>query len=110
MKKSNLKNNPELSWTFLDGSKRTAWILETIAVWKWEYLPGWKWSKHARKITGKESERHMGYILSGEMMIKDSSGSEIKVWPGEAFEVWPGHDARVTGNIPCIALDFTSLS
>ena len=109
MKKDNLNNNPELSWTFLDGSKRTAGILETIAIGKGEYLPGWKWSKHTGAMTGKESEAHIGYILSGEMIIKNSEGKETRVGPGEAFEVGPGHDAWVTGNDSCIALDFTYL-
>ncbi|HEX8974314.1 MAG TPA: hypothetical protein VF817_02395 [Patescibacteria group bacterium] len=109
MRKDNLNSNKELTWTFLDGSSRTAGILETVAIGKGEYLPGWQWSKHAGKITGKESERHIGYILSGEMMVKDSGGNEARVVPGEAFEVGPGHDAWVLGNVSCIALDFTYL-
>ncbi|MFA6161513.1 MAG: cupin domain-containing protein [Patescibacteria group bacterium] len=109
MKKDNLNSNPELSWTFLDGSKRTAGILETVAIGKGEYLPGWKWSTHAGAMTGKESERHVGYVLSGEMVIKNSNGDEITVGPGEAFEADPGHDAWVAGNVPCVALDFTHL-
>jgi hypothetical protein len=40
------------------------------------------------------------------MMVKDSAGSELKVGPGHAFEVSPGGDAWVTGDDPCIALDF----
>ena len=109
MKKDDLNSNPELSQAFLDGSKRTAGILETVAIGKGEYLPGWKWSKHAGAMTGKESEAHIGYILSGEMIIKNSDGKEIKVGPGEAFEVGPGHDAWVAGNNTCVALDFTYL-
>ena len=109
MKKDNLNSNKELSWTFIDGSKRVAGILETVAIGRGKYLPGWKWSKHAGKITGKKSEIHIGYILSGEMIVKSKNGKEIKVGAGEAFEVGPGHDAWVAGDVPCIALDFTPL-
>jgi quercetin dioxygenase-like cupin family protein len=109
MKKDNLRGSPELSWTFLDGSKRTAGILETVAIGKGEYLPGWRWSTHTGKITGKESEAHIGYILSGKMRIENSNGEKIIVGTGEAFEVGPGHDAWVEGNETCNALDFTYL-
>lgn len=64
------------------------------------------WSLHAGKQTGKASENHIGYIISGSMMIQDSTGNEIRVGPGDAFEVGPGHDAWVIGGEPCIALDF----
>lgn len=60
-------------------------------------------------MTGKESEAHIGYILSGEMITKNSDGKEIKVGSGEAFEVDSGHDAWVVGDNPYIALDFTYL-
>jgi len=109
IKKGNLNDNPKLSWTFLDGSKRTAVILDSVAIGKGEYLPGWKWSKHAGAMTGKKSESHIGYIISGEMIIKGADGKETKVGPGEAFEVQPNHDAWIVGNKSCIALDFNYL-
>ena len=109
MKKDNVDNNKKLSWTFIDGSKRTVGILETVAIGRGKYSPGWRWSRHVGKITGKKSETHIGYILSGEMMVKGENGKEIRVRTGEAFEVGPGHDAWVIGDIPCVALDFTYL-
>jgi uncharacterized cupin superfamily protein len=109
MKKDNLNSNPKLSRTFLGGSKRTAGILETVSIGKGEYLPGWKWSKHVGLMTSKKSEPHIGYIVSGEMIIKNSDGKEIRVGPGEAFEVGPKHDAWVVSEKPCIALDFKHL-
>lgn len=48
----------------------------------------------------------LGYILSGIMTIKDTSGIETEVGPAEAFEVGPGHDAWVVGDESCVALDF----
>jgi hypothetical protein len=94
------------SWTFLDGSRRSAVILESLAIGRGEYLPGWRWSVHVGKETGKSSEAHIGYVLSGRMAIRGADGKEVTVGPGEAFEVLPRHDAWVVGDEPCVALDF----
>ena len=91
---------------FIDGSVRSSVLLQSCAVGLGTYNPGWKWSIHADKQTGKPSDNHIGYIVSGNMAIKDISGIETEVGPGEAFEVGPGHDAWVIGNKPCVALDF----
>ncbi len=99
----------ELSWTFLDGSKRTAVILETVFIGRGTYLPGWKWTEHVGKQTGKSSDAHVGYIISGQMVVKGVDGKEITVGPGDAFEVKPGHDAWVVGDDSCVALDFGHL-
>ncbi|MBZ9569383.1 cupin domain-containing protein [Patescibacteria group bacterium] len=92
--------------TFLDGSKRSVIVLESITIGRGEYLPGWRWSKHAGPQTGKDSEVHIGFILSGQMTVRAASGKEVTVGPGTAFEVQPGHDAWVVGDEPCVALDF----
>jgi quercetin dioxygenase-like cupin family protein len=97
------------SWTFLDGSKRAAVILESVAVGRGRYLPGWRWSSHVGKQTGRTSMAHVGYVLSGRMAVRGAHGKEITVGPGEAFEVGPGHDAWVVGDEPCVALDFEHL-
>jgi len=101
--------NADRSWTFLDGSKRSVVILGSIAIGQGEYRPGWRWSTHVGSTTGKPSEAHVGYVLSGHMTVRSASGHEIKVGPGEAFEVQPGHDAWVVGNESCVALDFEHL-
>lgn len=99
-------DNQELSWPFLDGSKRTAVKLGTVFIGRGTYLPGWKWSEHVGKKTGKSSEAHIGYIISGRMIIKGVDGKEVAVMSGDAFETTPGHDAWVVGDEPCVALDF----
>lgn len=104
----NLENSGN-SRIFLDGSKRDVVILKTVAIGRGEYLPGWKWSKHAGVQTGKSSEAHIGYILSGQMVVQSPEGKELTVNSGDAFEMPPNHDAWVVGNDPCIALDFYPL-
>ena len=102
-------DSAENSRTFLDGSKRTVVVLGSVAIGRGEYLPGWKWSKHARPQTGKNSEAHIGYILSGQMVVRGADGKEATLRPGDAFEVQPEHDAWVVGDEPCVALDFEHL-
>ncbi len=96
----------EFTFTFADGSTRKAAEFETCYIGKGTYLPGRKWSKDVGSKTGKPSERHIGYILSGSFMTIDEDGDEHVVKAGEAFEVGPGHDGWVLGDTPCIALDF----
>ena len=109
MNKETVIKNPSSSdatWEFLDGSKRSAVNLRTSFVGIGSYKPGWRWSVHVGKQTGKQSENHIGYILSGSFTIKSASGEESVVGPGEAFELAPDHDAWVNGDQPCVALDF----
>ncbi len=104
--------NPESSANercFLDGSRRGVVVLESAVVGRGEYRPGWRWSEHAGKQTGKPSQAHIGFVLSGQMRIQSADGQETVVHPGEAFEVGAGHDAWVVGDTPCVALDFEHL-
>ena len=91
---------------FLDGSTRTKVRLRSAAIGLGTYKPGWKWSLHAGPQTGKPSANHIGYILSGRMMVRDADGNDKEAGPGDAFEVGPGHDAWVVGDEVCMALDF----
>ena len=103
------KGNPSTAGNtrvFVDGSTRSYAALRTAAIGFGTYKPGWRWSLHARSQMGKDSENHIGYIISGHMMVKDPSGNEAEIEPGCAFEIAPGSDAWVIGDEPCIALDF----
>ena len=102
--------NSENSQSFLDGSTRSAVQLRSTTIGLGTYQPGWKWSLHVGQQTGKPSENHIGYIISGYMMIRDSTGFEQEIGPGDAFEATSGHDAWVVGSTPCTALDFTQTS
>jgi hypothetical protein len=95
---------------FIDGSERAVSQLPSVVVGRGVYRPGWRWSAHAGPQTGGASLRHVGFIESGNMTIQAADGSRVQVGPGDVFEVGPGHDAWVTGNEPCIALDFESRS
>ena len=96
----------EQSRKFLDGSCRSVVQLRSAILGCGTYQPGWQWSEHAGTQTGKPSENHVGYIISGYMIIQAADGHERQIGPGDAFEAGPGHDAWVDGNVPCVALDF----
>jgi len=102
-------NNKDNARKFIDGSIRSFASLRTAAIGFGTYQSGWKWSLHAGPQTGKDSENHIGYVISGQMMVKDPSGNEAVVNPGEAFEIVAGSDAWVIGKENCIALDFIPL-
>ncbi len=91
---------------FIDGSTRSHADLRTAVIGYGTYKPGWRWSLHAGPQTGKDAENHIGYIISGRMMVKDPSGNQAEIGPGCAFEITRGSDAWVIGDEPCIALDF----
>ena len=101
--------NPETRREFLDGSTRSHALLRSAAVGLGVYQPGWRWSLHAGPQTGRTSENHVGYVVSGAMMIQDTKGREQRVGPGFAFEIEAGGDAWVVGSGPCTALDFIPL-
>lgn len=101
--------NPSTAGTlrkFIDGSTRSHTVLRTAVIGLGTYQPGWRWSLHAGPQTGKQAENHIGYVISGCLVVKDSTGDEVEIGPGYAFEVGPGGDAWVVGDAPCIALDF----
>jgi mannose-6-phosphate isomerase-like protein (cupin superfamily) len=99
-------DSPDAAWAFLDMSERVAVQLRTAATGRGVYRPGWRWSEHARPVSGRESEEHIGYVISGRMAVRAKDGTEVEVGPGEAFIAAPGHDAWVVGEEPCVALDF----
>jgi hypothetical protein len=61
---------------FLDGSSRSETMLRSARIGFGTYQVGWKWSLHAGPQTGKSSGNHIGYILSGHMVIRDATGIE----------------------------------
>lgn len=104
-----IKENPNIAdntRVYIDGSTRSYADLRSAVIGFGIYQPGWRWSLHVGPQVGKGSENHIGYIISGRMMVKDPSGHEAEIEPGCAFEIPQGSDAWVVGEEPCIALDF----
>ena len=72
--------------------------------------PGWRWSECIKPVVGGESCQagHLGYVVSGRLLIAAMDGSELDIGPGDAYRLEPGHDAWVVGDEPFIALEFES--
>ena len=51
---------------------------------------------------------HVGYAVSGRIMIKMSDGAQTTIVPGMSYTIPPGHDAWVEGNAPFIAIEVMS--
>src|SRR5262245_50028851 len=100
-------DSPDAVWRFLDASERGAVQLGPVSIGRGVYRPGWRWSEHVRPLRGRESDEHIGYVISGRLRIRSREGVEVDIGPGEAFVAASGHDAWVVGGDPCIALDFT---
>jgi hypothetical protein len=49
---------------------------------------------------------HVGYVVSGRLVVRMDDGSEQEIGPGDAVAIPPGHDAWTVGDVPCVMLDF----
>jgi hypothetical protein len=72
------------------------------------FEPGWKWSESVKQIVGTESceVEHVGFVVSGSMVVRMNDGTEMTFRAGDAVSIPPGHDAWVTGGEPCVFIDF----
>ena len=86
-------DSPDAAWVFLDMSERVAVRLRTAAIGRGVYRPGWRWSEHVQPLSGRDSDEHIGYVISGRMSVRAKDGREVGVGPGEAFIAAPGSDA-----------------
>jgi hypothetical protein len=71
------------------------------------FEPGWRWSTDVKPIAGTDScqASHIGYCLSGSMVVRMDGGEEFRIRPGEVFRIPPGHDAWVEGDQRCELVD-----
>ena len=72
------------------------------------FEPGWRWSEHVRPLAETEAceASHVGYILSGRMVVRMNDGTEAEAGPGAVVVIDPGHDAWIVGDEPCVFVDF----
>ena len=72
------------------------------------FEPGWRWSEHVKPIAGTASCEfaHATYVASGSLHVVMDDGTELDGSAGDVLVIPPGHDAWVTGDEPCVMLDF----
>ena len=83
--------------------------LGDVTVGRAVFQPGWRWSVDVRPAAGTSlcEVAHTGYVVSGRQHVRMADGTEVELQPGDAFVIAPGHDAWVTGDEPCVTLDFS---
>ena len=102
-------DTPEETRTFEKGSGQLELVnLEGGAVGRATFQPGWKWSEHVKPIAKTDScqAAHMGYFISGRMVIEMDDGERMEFGPGDFMTAAPGHDAWIVGDEPCVVIDW----
>jgi quercetin dioxygenase-like cupin family protein len=76
------------------------------------FEPGWQWSKHVKPIAQTASCRaaHMCYFIAGRMKIVMDDGEETEYGPGDFGVIPPGHDAWISGDEPCVVIDWQGVA
>lgn len=106
-------NSPEETRPFKDGKGQVELVkMSGGDVGKATFQPGWKWSDHVKPIAGTDScqAAHVGYFVSGRMVVRMDSGEEMEFGAGDVAVMAPGHDAWVVGNEPCVVIDWQGFS
>jgi quercetin dioxygenase-like cupin family protein len=82
--------------------------LEEVQVMRATFEPGWRWSESVKPIVKTDSCQvlHIGYVISGRMVVRMDDGSTAEFGPGDVGVIPPGHDAWIVGDVPCVMLDF----
>ena len=55
--------------------------------------PGWRWSLSVKPIAGGMDTcqaPHTGAVVSGNMHVEHSDGTELELRPGDAYRIEPG--------------------
>jgi quercetin dioxygenase-like cupin family protein len=100
-------DNPEEVRSISKGKVEVVNLGEVTAM-RATFEPGWRWSESVKPIAATKSceVAHMGYMLSGRMMVKMDDGPEFEFRPGDVALIPPRHDAWVVGNEPVVFIDF----
>lgn len=106
-------DSPEETRPFQDGKGHLDLVsLQGAPVGRATFEPGWQWSKHVKPIAGTDScqAAHMGYFVSGRMVIRMNDGEELEFGPGDFMACPPGHDAWIVGDEPCVVIDWQGVA
>ena len=82
--------------------------LTGMTVGRYTYARGWRWIDTIGPLLGADrcDVEHFGYVLSGQLRVRHSDGTETVVGPGEVYHVSPEHLGEVYGDEPLEAIEF----
>ena len=100
--------SPDETRPFQGNGQAKAVELAGHTVLEGTFEPGWKWSENVKPIAGTDTcqASHFGYVVSGAMTVHMDDGSDFKIEAGDVAAIPAGHDAEVTGEEPCVMIDF----
>jgi hypothetical protein len=75
---------------------------------RYTFQPGWHWAEHIKPVVGTEScqTEHIGYLVSGSLLVKSDDGTSATITPGNVYRIAPGHDAWVMGEDAVVVVEF----
>ena len=81
--------------------------LEGFALGRFTFEPGWQWSQCIKPVVKTDScqVHHVGYAISGRLVVRLQDGSLHSITGGQSFTIPPGHDAWVEGDEPFVDLE-----
>ena len=108
MQSKNLESPDEVR-SFEKGRMDVVNLGEDVVAGRAVFEPGWRWSEHVKPVAGTDSCQvpHVGYVISGRLVVRMDDGSEQEIGPGDAVAIPPGHDAWTVGDEACTMLDFS---
>lgn len=100
--------NSEEIRKFPNGEVRLV-TLDDIVFGEFVLQPGWRWSEHVRPIAGTAQcqQRHVGYVIRGQLHITMNDGASMDFVAGDTYEIPPGHDAWVVGDETYHGVEFS---
>lgn len=77
---------------------------------RFTFEPGWQWSKCIKPVVKTDSCQlsHVGFAISGKLVVQLKDGSKKTINAGESFTIPPGHDAWVDEKERFVAIEVMS--
>jgi hypothetical protein len=75
---------------------------------RFTFEPGWRWSECIKPIAKTDTCQvdHIGYCVSGGLLITHQDGSQQEITPGMVYRIAPGHDGYNRGSVPAVVVEF----
>ena len=84
--------------------------LEGFTIGRLNMEPGWRWSECVKPVVGTETCQvsHVGYMVSGQLVVRLEDGTEQTISAGQSYTIPPGHDAWVVGDESAVGIEVLS--
>lgn len=81
-----------------------------VTMGRFNFEPGWRWSECVKPVVKTEQCQlsHVGYAVSGQLIVRMTDGTEKAIVAGESYTIPPGHDAWVVGTEPYVGIEVMS--